>query len=609
MDEIVPVVYDIAQPTPVSLKDLSAIAISLEIWRNEIRKHRTNDTLGRFDPLTLNISSKTVLPDLPSVIYDVVDEYISRFGPSMDDWLSVHFNSIFDRFDRHDDYANSVLEDFDDFVADYSGTIHYVRTAKRMMVCDRFSEDEKFAIACMYFFEDDITRIWPSVCESESFDFDRSTDLSDFEECSQLYYWTCRLNDDLDEIPIDEFEYHMVENRSSLEYFWDRVPHLENRMRKAIDTYNHDIKLFVTFVLSKLNDQQLDEFVSRNGCDLILNLLDHDLCNYWFLEPTWNFIKNKMSESNLRTLVIKMLKFEQKSAFKGCSSELRYWMYNCSVIWNSITPDLKRSIVENILSDTRVFENTHSFPRSRRFVGFLLLVLSSATFEQRRAFWRDSWPHLIEGTRSEDLLGIMKLCFENDEEIAQIKDSILAKSENVHNVCSKLLSFGMFEELNDLLNFYWPEVQAAKDYKLQLLRSTFLGEKSGITLPLVKRVGEFRVFIDDTFNNKDQSSEFKNQLMSSPSTPDNLSSYPCLKNPPIETLITFVDRFASAEDTKRVIKERMIRRLKEFVLINRECRYDRRFETKHFERFLSWLLGSFDLVGSFKWNHLKCDQR
>ncbi|XP_065223319.1 uncharacterized protein LOC135847618 isoform X2 [Planococcus citri] len=603
MDEIVPVVYDIAQPTPVPLKDLSAIAVSLQIWRNEIREYRTDEILRKFYPSRINISSKSALfPDLPSVIYDVIDEYIQRFGSSMDDWLRDHYTSIFKHPEgRH--YAPYVFQSFDDLAADYTGTIDYVRTAKRMMVCDRITEDEKFAIACAYFFEDDIRRLWPSVYES----YELYTICFDIRP--QLYYWICRINYDLEEIPIDEdenvdevmFDYHMVENRPSLEYFWNCLP-LENRMGKAVEIIDRDLKLFVTFVLSKLCDQQLNEFVNTEGCKLILKMLKDRLRGNWYLQPTWTLIKNKMTEITFRTLVVEMLKLELASAFEGCLSEPPNWLYHCSVIWSSIAPNLKRSIIEDILYGSGLFENNAPFScTKRRFVGFLSIILSSATFEQRSTFWRDCWPHLIQGTRSEDLLGIMKLCFENEEEIAQFKGSILAKSENVRIWCSKLLSSGMFEELNDLLNFYWPEVEAEKDYKLQLLQSTFLGERSGITLPLVRKVNEFIVFIDDTFDNKDQSSEFKNQLMSLPATPEILSPYTCSTEPPLEELMKFVDSFASAEDTKRKIKGRMSTTLVQlFVSDSREHIYDRRFDTPAFDPFLSWLSPGPSFDGIFR---------
>ncbi|XP_065223313.1 uncharacterized protein LOC135847616 isoform X7 [Planococcus citri] len=605
MDETVPVVYDIAQPTPVSLKNLSAIAASLEIWRNVIYKHRMNSTIKKFDPLELNISLKSaLLPDLPSVIYNVIDEYVRRFRPSANTWLCEHYERIFHISRCHE---NSVLEVFDDFVADYSGTIDYVRTAKRMMVCDRFSEVEKFAIACTYFFEDDIRQIWPSVCQN----FDLNT--MDFRKCPQLYYWICCLRNETDKIPnlgnrsVDELmvDYHMVENRPSLEYFWSRVS-LEYRMRKAIHTYNRDKKLLVTFVLSKLNDQQLDEFVNTYGCKLILKLRnDHS----WFFQPTWTLIKNKMNESTLRTLVIELLTLEPFFGYERCPIECQNWLYYCSEIWNGIAHDLKRSISEYVLPIMIFKENNvrvYSFGGTR-FVGLSLRILSSATFEQRSAFWRDFWPQLIVDTRVEDLLKIMKLCFENEEEIAQFKNNILAENENLRLLCRKLLLNGMFVELNDLVNFWLPEIQTAKSYKLQLLQSTFLVENNPVDDSLVKSVNQFNVFIDGSFDDKDQSADFKNQLLLSPATREVLSQMPCRWNCPVEPLMILVDTFDLAEQTVRVIKMGMTSCLTEHISTRRNYGYFnvKTFKTPVFDQFLLWLLGSAEEVERFRHTYLQ----
>ncbi|XP_065223318.1 uncharacterized protein LOC135847618 isoform X1 [Planococcus citri] len=609
MTEIsVPVVYDIAQPTPVSLKDLTAITISLEIWRNEIQKHRTNRTIERFNPPTLKISSKTVLPDIPVLLYDVIDEYVPRFGCSASKWLYSHYRRI---FQSHRTNRNSILEVFDDFVADYGGTIDYVRTAKRMMVCDRLSEVEKFAIACTYFFHDDIRRMWSSVCQS--FDLNKM----DFLVCPQLFYWICLFRNELRRIPgqrsgrsVDEvmLHHHMIGNRPSVEYFWYQTS-LINRMRKAIDAATRDKKLLVTFVLSKLNDQQLDEFVNTNGCKLILSLLNDIVLNSWFFQPTWKFIKNKVNESTFRSLVIEMWTLELTSSFEGCSKELQNWLNCCSEIWNSIPTNLKQSIAEDILSDRAFFQNMPMFTSSnRRFVGFLMIILSSATFERRSTFWRNCWPHLIRGTRSKDLIRMMKLCFENEQELKQFRDDIFAENENVRIWCSELLRVGIFDELNDLLDFCWSEVEIAKIYKQLLLRSTFPLENIHLNCQHIERYDEFNAFIDDTFDSQDEAANFKNQFMSSSEVQGILSMYTSVRNPSFEALMRFVDTFVSEQQTLHVIKERMIGVLTA-LFKNPENIYFvdcNDFKTPVFHRFLLWLLGNAEEVERFKGTHSLC---
>ncbi|XP_065223308.1 uncharacterized protein LOC135847616 isoform X2 [Planococcus citri] len=605
---VVPVLYDIAQPTPVSLQDLSAIAVSLGIWRNEILKYRKMNRMHEFCRLPPDFSSKSAL--LPSVFYDVIKEYVHRFLVSARKWLSAHYKSIFQR-GRY--CETSVLEVFDDFVSDYNGAIDYARTAKRMMVCDGLSEVEKFAVACTYFFEDDITRIWPSVCQS--FDLNKMY----FHECPQLYYWICHLRNELHRIPsqwngrsVDEimFDHHMVENRPSLEYFWSRLP-LENQMEKAVNIFHRGVKLFVTFALSKLNDQQLDIFLNRYGCKLILKMLNNRLYYSCFFQPTWKFIENKMNESTFRSLVLEILKLELTSEFEWSMRLPRNWLHCCSEIWNSIEANVKQSIVEDILSNTRLLnEKMRSYQYYSRSVGFLLLILPLATSESRSAFWRDCWPHLLQGTRIDHLKRIMQLCFDNEEEIAQFKRDNFAESENMRIRCSKLLNddiAGMFDKLNDFVKFCCPEVKAAKSYKQQLLQSTFLLENSSFTRSLVDRVDEFSVFIDDTFENKYQSADFKNRLMSSPAVQEVLSHYPCSYSPSFEPMMKLVDTFVSTQETLRAIKMRIISFLTEVNSTGNwsdRYFYECRCRSPRFDLFLLWLLGSVNEVERFRQNYI-----
>ncbi|XP_065223309.1 uncharacterized protein LOC135847616 isoform X3 [Planococcus citri] len=602
MDEIMPVVYDIAQPTPVPLKDLSAIAVSLEIWRHELQERRRSNSVDRFFSSSWDISSNSVLPPgLLPVIYNVIDKYMPRFGPSATTWLSSQYRTT---FHLHRTHQNSVLEVFDDFVFDYNGTIDYVRTAKRMMDCDRFSLEEKFAIACTYFFEDDIRRIWPSVFQS----FD--SDSIRFSKCPQLYYWICCLRNERDKIPrttnrnrsVDEvmLDHHMFENKPSFEYFWGRVS-LENQMRKAKNT--NDKKLLVTFVLSKLNDHQLDEFINTDGCKLIMNLLNDRLRCRWFVQPTWNFIKNKMNESTFKTLVIGMLRLELKSGV-GWSSRLpQNWLHCYSEIWNGIPTNVKRSIVEDILSNGGFSQmnclRCADTCKNGHFVGFLLLILSSATFEQRSTFWRDGWLNLFKCVRIDDLKRIRELCFENEDEITQFMGNIIAVNTDMRRWCRELLSFGMFDELNDLVDFCWPDVEAAKRFKLQLLQSSFLGEDSRLTPTLFQRVDEFSIFIDGTFDNNDQSADFKNQLMSTLAAQGALSDYPFFLYPSFEKFMKLVDTFVSTEETVRVIKMGIINYLTRFSSTggrNYRFYHDRHLKTPGFGQFLLWLLGSAEEV-------------
>ncbi|XP_065223464.1 uncharacterized protein LOC135847725 [Planococcus citri] len=320
-------VYDFAHPTPVSLQELSAIAVSLQIWRRRMEKYRQSGTLTTLRPKKERISLKTELPDLPSKIYKTIEAYFTQFGRSLEIWLNYHLFTVYVRYYEH---KNLVLNDFDDFVCDYLGKIHYVRTAERIMRCDRIHVDEKFIIACICFFEDDIRRLWPSVCSRMQSDGDNREfqpkmerlnmhlKYIHFYSCPQLYYWVKCFNahsgnitlaswlDKPNYLETEMFNEHRCSIRLSLEYFWDRQP-LELKMHRAIELHDNDMVCFISVILPKLDDQQLDEFVKKRGRHLMCKLLDYDRFVEGVVLTIWFYIRNIMNEKSFAGMIAEML--------------------------------------------------------------------------------------------------------------------------------------------------------------------------------------------------------------------------------------------------------------------------------------------------------------
>ncbi|XP_065211512.1 uncharacterized protein LOC135839424 [Planococcus citri] len=601
MVEITRNVYDIFHPTPVSLKELSAITVSLKIWLSQVIQFRSSGTSEDFD---------IFLPDLPSTIRNIIYKFSTRFSVSMNHWQQSHYQRI---FQFHRPYQNSVLEDFDDFVVDFDGSIQYVRTAERMMRSDRLGEAEKFKIACTYFFEDDIMRIWPSVCES--------LDLNDvnFDTSPQVYYWVCYLRNQLDKLQIrsDErmFDYCMPYNRRSVEYLWARVP-LECQLRIASVMYWREVVSFVRFILPKLDDQQLGEFVNTKARQLMRCLWESGFAYEWLWLPTWMHIKNKMNQNTVSNVVLEMLKFENGAFTDHSKSEPKNWLDFCSAVWHSIPSDWKRSMMKDILSDIRFFKDMSRWCNAStscincglsctRFVNFLLIILSSANSELKSDFWHKCWPHLIKRTRCEDLQQMMKLCLDNEDEIAKFIDNIMANSDCVRKLCVKLLKEGLFNSLNDLVDFCYPETQKGMNFKQQLLRTTLhLKDSSyGVAfLGIIKKdlsgFKELTTFIDSAFENIDLSAAFKNELMSSHLIRENLPCSACWSSVIIDTFIELIETFVTSKQNLKDIKALTIRRLIT----------DLRCARPSLDHLLIWCLESEKEVADFKQRYLTSNQ-
>ncbi|XP_065225957.1 uncharacterized protein LOC135849442 isoform X4 [Planococcus citri] len=613
MTESISEVYDIFHPTPVSLKQLSAIAVSLGVWCCKVDYYR-NGQLFIFYPKIERNSLKSMLPILPSVIFELIYEYVVKFGSSLKSWLNHHYDKVSPSRDR---CKNEILKEFDDFVCDHNGLIHHTRTAKRLMHCTFLNECEKFRIACTYFFEDHIRRIWPNVRTEMNIAADARFDLH-----PQLYYWICYLKNELNKISIprplssiDElmFDKCLPDNRPSVEYFWFRIP-LRRRLRRALNLFDRNVNSFLKFILQKLGDQQLNEFVDRKGCEfmIILSTRIHDHDEGLFL-PTWKYIKSRVNDNTLANLISKMFQREAGGFERYSSSTLKHWSFLCSEIWDNINADLKPSIAESVLSRNELFEAQRM---SRlylmnptywaRYVQFLLTILSCATFEQKKPFWRNCWRSLIKGARVGELQRIIKLCFENEEEIAEFRKNVMARSRIVRRRCVLLLLNADFDELNALVDFCNPDSETARICKQEILRSSFLGQSTSLNPNIIKKGEKFRLFVDNAFNNADLSTDFKNQLMSSLANQIKLSSYILSWSVPFKALMEFVDVFPLTEQCALQMKEHIKKYLIELMSDpeSRE-RPDVLFKKPSLYQFLLWCLGSDKEVAALKRTYLR----
>ncbi|XP_065225103.1 uncharacterized protein LOC135848934 [Planococcus citri] len=584
-------VYDIIHPTPVSLKQLSAIAISLEIWRRKVNEYRTDGKLKEFDPCILRKETtwmKTMLPDLPSTIYKTIEQVVSRFGYSLERWRFQHFSKGF--FFQYSD-ENSVLEDFDDFSCDYDGSIHYVRTAEHMMRCERFDSEMKFIVACLYFFEDDIRRIWPSVTDNVNIDF------IDFHKCPLLYFWTCRLENELHKIPrwdgrtVDEImfmSFMMPHNRPSVEYFWNRMP-LENQMQRTV--FHLDSYDFVRFILPKLDDEQLDKYINDGyGADRLYTMFLELHFDEWVVLRTWFHIRNIIKESNFTRLIVRMFEINNNNDDEFYEQEK--WEYLCCQIWNHSLPTLKPCLIRVISSDSswlQVFDQIN--------FELLLTILQDASLEERNLFLRNCWSALSKRVRRKNLQRVIELCFENEDEINQFKQNVVINSRDVLQYCAALLEDSCFEELNAFVSFCCAELQAARNFKQRILQSAYLDQYCILTSDNFSRIGDLNEFVNDAFDNVDVSTEFENMLISSSTFMLRLWYLMFDRHVSSETIIKFITTLFSTEETVMRVKKSWIDSFKEQLTTKVHL-----FSDPELYPTLLWCLGSNEAVEEFKLN-------
>ncbi|XP_065211427.1 uncharacterized protein LOC135839360 [Planococcus citri] len=594
MTETTSRVYDLFYPSPPTLKNISAIAVVAELWRKEIARTEIKTADVRLFDLLKDIPLKKIIPDVPSTIYDLLDEFIAKFRSSM---LS---NS------RWTQYVNY----FDAFVWDWNGAIHDVRTAKRMMLCDGLTADEKFEIACRYCLEDDIRRIWPFASSKINLDG------MDFDSCPLLYYWICYLTNELDNLPnphhetIDEMMFykceHADESYSSLEYFWNRIPY-ERGSLATFKLSTCDYGLFARFTLTGLDDFQLETFIAEGGVDFMVSLLNGSKREKTHVLSAWLYIRNKMNESQFIRLIKKLLKKETLLAYrerllKSLTLKERLHsrdeVYLYCEIWKNSPEDLKRWAINDVLLNERLFEkmSPSPWPSSPREMRFLITVLLDASFEQRHEFWHKNWRNLITGARVEDILRIMKLCFRNENDISLFMEIHMSKWENIRPCCVQLLKYRCFNELSEFLSFCYSDPQKVTELKQQLSRSNYLGEYSILGFDIIDDcTEELFAFVEDAFQNFDLRVEFKNQFLVSSAT--EFHFFECFRLGWFDNLIQFVEAFVRDEERAVVVwKQCLLDNFKKHLVSG----VMEKLKADELQKFLVWLLNSEDEIGEFK---------
>ncbi|XP_065211438.1 uncharacterized protein LOC135839370 [Planococcus citri] len=575
-------VYDLLYPSPVTLKEIAAISLVAELWREEnaAKEITTRDELKLAEDIVLK-----KIPDVPSAIYNLLAAYSAKLSSSVSELKSINFHYV---------------------VPDWDGTIDHVRTAKRKILCDRLTALQKFRIACEYCLEDDIRRLWPSV--SSNFDLNRYKSFLFFRDFPIEYYWILCLKNELHNIPnphdepIDEMMIYECRNLhqsyASLEYFWNRIPYNDGgRLQATIMMSKYDPSSFSRFVLPRLDDVQREEFLAKQGVEFMFSSL---ICNEHVdrihVLSVWMYIRNKMNISEFIILIEKLLD-EETYIFTIHSKDK---VYACCEVWENSPDNLKQSALNAVLSNNTLFEIISNSiielepHHPRRQMIFLITILSDANFELRHKFWYENWRYLITGARVEDLQAVMKLCFRNENDISSFKERYMSKYDNIGPYCVEALRLGWFKEVNEFLSFCYSDQQKARDLKQQLLRSNFLGENSilHIAVFLYHKKG-LNAFVEDTFEDVDDRVEFKNQFVSSPVTERHL--FDCIRNGCFICLTQFVETFVP-EERAGVLKQRLLDNFKEQLVSG----VIRKMKSDRLQRFLVWLLDSEDEIGEFK---------
>ncbi|XP_065213561.1 uncharacterized protein LOC135840799 [Planococcus citri] len=396
MAEVWTHVYDNLFPSPPPLKEIAAITIALQLWRQEIYLYYIKNASGQPN-LEQDIVSSDPLPRIPATIISFIKIYIRRLGLSIKQWLDDH------RKFQQNIFGNEILNDFIDFVGDFDGSIHYVRTARRLVRCEQIDKIFRFKLACWYCFEDDIVQIWPSVSNDVKF-----SNVS-FSSVPLPHYWMCKLKNQLYKLPRPNVAGQSVEKQifrndfsswSLKEYFWNRLD-VDTRIRIPKEPRVNFAKIFIRYLLPKCNELELDQFVKEGVYRLIPALLkcqvgctnDDFQCRARYFRAMWVLVKNRMSGEKIFRLIKKIAQM-----LYNLREPIDTSVY-CE-LWNTVPDHVKPEVTRAVSEENSLFRVEYSREKvdihSSGLFNFLFTMLSDASAEEKNLFWSKNWRMLID---------------------------------------------------------------------------------------------------------------------------------------------------------------------------------------------------------------------
>ncbi|XP_065204226.1 uncharacterized protein LOC135834307 [Planococcus citri] len=585
-------IYDLVFPSPPALRDIASIAVAAKLFRKTI-----NENASTSSDASEAISVRCELPNLPATLLPIVQRYFdniqySWYNGPLDGTEDVNFDGIF---------------------CDFNGNINYDRVAKQAIFCEEISDVQKFKIACRYCLEDHIIQIWPSV--SEHFN------LSDivFRDDPLLYYWICRLRNQLHKVPLDygyaaidgnELECLNFYNWPPVEYFWNRLK-VGNRIPSAVYLLRWNGHLFCRYILATLSEEELKTLITlttESGDSFMCTLLnssfdpDYSWDNIRSLSilAGWEYVKHKVSHTDFICAVREIIK-KQTEGSGGIWTDQNF----SRDFWNTSADHLKQIAIQDVLLDQSLFIRRNVENRTIDRDNWLIwCVLKDAPLEARSTFWYKNWRIILPGTSTEDLQRFITLCCQNETEMLLFRKNNLSKYENISQICLQYLKTYEFEKLNEYCNFCYFEIEKQIVFASQLKLLTdyvnFLHNTDRVdyfgTIDLIKNIDSLSTFIENTCNDVDLAADFKNQILLAPRTMLLLAR--CVATNKIKEAMQFVDLFAKSEQAAINFKLHIMPSLVNVLSTGAKLYFT--FDTDSFASFVRWCLVSDDKISEFK---------
>ncbi|XP_065199829.1 uncharacterized protein LOC135831347 [Planococcus citri] len=474
------------------LQELACVNIASHLWyhdrKNKYEYYGTKTTIE--------------LSQLPTRIQDMIHKHVDAVSRSLNHWCT--FNSyLFTESENENELCDFELVDLISWSADC--TINYRQTAQKLVQSDELSGKQKYRVACVYCFPEDIKALM-----AEKHEYSHPL----------VQYWNCRLEDKANKLIAESDEYSSPEagllwnykpdddswiTLSAFQFFWEYLSD-DERIRTIIER-SRFLKKFLSFALCNIEERQLECVIESHAAHIMITLFHQ---SDTFVMLLWNHVKTRsiITVSSFYEIMFGLVEeFAYEAAFQ---------------IWISASDELRKGtllsqnvdiLLKQLICADRFRPVTVIFGETK----LLMELLSAYPSEKRETFWKEQWKDVIVGasTSPEDLQMVMKLCLGCEDKIVLFKKMYMCEYSEIEYSLKMMIKRKRIQELCTLLTFVTNDAAIIYDLRIRIVKSSyFLQSYFGAwAFRSPEAAAPFDKFIDETFPDKSQLEDFKSHLM------------------------------------------------------------------------------------------------
>ncbi|XP_065199954.1 uncharacterized protein LOC135831415 isoform X7 [Planococcus citri] len=193
-----------------------------------------------------------------------------------------------------------------------------------------------------------------------------------------------------------------------------------------------------------------------------------------FAPSIWNFAQENCINYYIGRKVFGNINHEVDiGTLSASSDEIPFYLS----MWKSFPNHLRYQIIVSLLRhDSIEYDSLKSFPRDLLFIAELLKEFDA---EERKKIWLENYTGLIIAANPSHLENIMRLCFDNEEQIIEFKRQWFVNCGHADQYCLDLITESGFVALNKFASFCSSDELEAEELTKRVLHKYFGGRVPG----------------------------------------------------------------------------------------------------------------------------------